>query len=267
MTDFASEYLRNEEGWILFPTRDVGLRKELYPQEVFAHPAKANIYLIKALVDYLTKPGDTILDPFGGTGTIMMAALEGRNVTTIELEPTYQALLQRIHSEWLDTPAIAEKLGVIRNLEGDCRLVLPCFANHVIFSPPYSTALGGSTGLDKRVEGGQEAFKEWGTYSAHALNLGKLNPFLYSQAMRTVYRGLAASVPPGGAMAVITKDITKGEDRQFLSVGCIKMATAEGFTMTEWYKWKTGGSAQAKIMRAKGAHVIADEDIIIFRRN
>ena len=264
---FASEYPTNDQGWILFPTHDVKLRKGLFPQEVFAHPAKANIYLIKALVEYLTKPGDTILDPFGGTGTIMMAALEGRNVTTIELEPTYQKLLQRIHSEWLDTPALAEKLGRITNLEGDCRLVLPSPADHIIFSPPYSTALGRSTGLDKRVEGGQEAFKEWSTYSAHSLNLGRLNPFFYSQAMRTVYRGLANSLPSGGNMAVITKDITRGEDRLFLSEGCIRMAAAEGFTMTEWHKWKTGGSAQAKIMRAKGAHVIADEDIILFRRN
>jgi len=267
VTEFASEYPRDGHDWILFPTRDVSQRKELFPQEVFAHPAKANINLIKALVEYLTKPGDMILDPFGGTGTIMIAATMGRYVTTIELEPAYQELLQRIHSEWLDTPDIAEGLGQITNLEGDCRLVLPCPCDHVIFSPPYSTALGRSTGLDKRVEGGQEAFREWAKYSQHSLNLGRLNPFLYSQAMRTVYRGLAASLPSGGSMAVITKDITRGEDRVFLSEGCIKMATAEGFTMTEWHKWKTGGSAQAKIMRAKGAHVVQDEDIILFKRN
>ena len=267
MTDFASEYPVNDEGWILFPTYDVKQRKELFPKEVFAHPAKANINLIKALVEHLTKPGDMILDPFGGTGTIMIAATMGRSVTTIELEPDYQKLLQRIHSEWLDTPNLADHLQTINNIEGDCRLVLPRTADHVIFSPPYSTALGRSTGLDKRVEGGQEAFTEWSKYSEHSLNLGRLSPFLYSQAMSTVYRGLAASLPSGGNMAVITKDITKGEDRVFLSEGCIKMATREGFTLMEWHKWKTGGSAQAKIMRAKGAHVIADEDIIIFRKD
>ncbi|KKK79248.1 hypothetical protein LCGC14_2835410 [marine sediment metagenome] len=267
MTGFASQYPRDENDWILFPTRDVSRRKDLFPQEVFAHPAKANIFLIEELVEYLTKPGDVLLDPFGGTGTLMIAALHNRHVTTIELEDTYLKLMQRTYAEWIDTPDLAEDIGRVNHLQGDCRLVLPVPCDHIIFSPPYSTALGRSTGLDKRVEGGQEAFREWATYSAHSLNLGRLNPFLYEQAMMKVYTGLAASVPTGGTMSVIIKDTTRGEERVFLSRGCIKGATKAGFKLTEWHKWKTGGSAQAKIMRAKGAHVIADEDILIFRRN
>lgn len=267
MAEFAAQYPRDSQDWILFPTRDVTQRRDLFPHEVFAHPAKANIFLIQELVSYLTKPGDVILDPFGGTGTLMIAALDGRHVKTIELEDTYLQLMQRTYAEWLDTPTFIDQgLGDVTHLQGDCRLVLPITCDHVIFSPPYSTALGRSTGLDKRVEGGQEAFKEWSTYSEHSLNLGRLNPFLYEQAMMKVYTGLASSLPSGGSMAVIMKDTTKGDKREFLSRGCIHGATKAGFKFTEWYKWKTGGSAQAKIMRAKGAHVIADEDILIFRR-
>jgi len=267
VTEFGADYLKDEHGWILFPTYDVQRRRDLFPQEVFAHPAKANIFLMEEIIEYTTQPGDTILDPFGGTGTTMIAALSGRNVTTIEIEQGYLELQQRIHSEWLDTPDLAEGLGNIRQLQGDCRLVLPVPCDHIVFSPPYGNALGKSTGLDKDVAKGQEAFTEWGKYSQASNNLGNLNPFLFAQAMKKVYAGLAASVPPGGSMVVITKDIMRNQKRVHLSQDCIKTCSDVGFTLTEWHKWKTSGSAQAKIMRSKGAEVVWDEDILVFRRN
>ncbi len=266
MTEFGSQYEKDEHGWILFPTYDVQRRRDLFPQEVFAHPAKANIFLMEEIIEHTTKPGDTILDPFGGTGTTMIAALSGRNVTTIEIEQGYLELQQRIHSEWLDTPDLAKNLGDITQLYGDCRLVLPVYCNHVIFSPPYSTALGKSTGLDKDVAKGQEAFTEWGKYSDSSNNLGNLNPFLFGKAMEKVYQGLSMSVPPGGTMTVITKDIMRNQLRVFLSKDCIATCNSLGFELKEWHKWKTSGSAQAKIMRSKGAEVIWDEDILIFRK-
>ena len=85
MTKYAEQYpLDPETGWIKFPV-DQKWRHEIFPDEVFKHPAKANMYLIDALVDHLTKPGESIIDPFGGTGTLMIAALKGRKVTLIEL--------------------------------------------------------------------------------------------------------------------------------------------------------------------------------------
>lgn len=267
MTDFASKYEKEEHGWILFPISDVTRRKALFPQEVFDHPAKANMWMVDSIIERISKPGDTILDPFGGTGTIMIAALQGRNVTTIEIEEPYQKLLQRIHSEWLDTPDLAENLGNITQLQGDCRLVLPVPCDHVIFSPPYSIALGKTTGMTKRAgEAADEHFKKWGQYSNSANNLGQLNPFLFAKAMDKVYSKLAQSVPAGGKMAVITKDIMRGGQREFLSTACIATCTRVGFELMEWHKWKTGGSMQAKVMRSKGAEVVWDEDILIFQK-
>lgn len=67
-------------------------------------------------------------------------------------------------------------------------------------------------------------------------------------------------------MTVITKDIMRNQKRVFLSADCIKTCSNLGFKLEEWHKWKTGGSAQAKIMRSKGAEVVWDEDILVFRR-
>ena len=67
-------------------------------------------------------------------------------------------------------------------------------------------------------------------------------------------------------MSVITKDIMRNQKRVFLSKDCIATCTGMGFELMEWHKWKTAGSAQAKIMRSKGAEVVWDEDILIFRK-
>jgi DNA modification methylase len=47
--------------------------------------------------------GDTVLDPFGGTGTTTLAALHtGRNSISVEIEPRYIELIaDRLRSERL----------------------------------------------------------------------------------------------------------------------------------------------------------------------
>ncbi|GAH88801.1 unnamed protein product, partial [marine sediment metagenome] len=53
--EFATEYPRNEDGLILFP-RDSDYRKELFPLlKLDEHPAKANIYLVQAIVEYVSQ--------------------------------------------------------------------------------------------------------------------------------------------------------------------------------------------------------------------
>ena len=61
-----------------------------------AHFATYPPDLIKPCVLAGSKPGDTILDPFGGSGTTGMVALElGRKAIVIELNPKYVELIKR----------------------------------------------------------------------------------------------------------------------------------------------------------------------------
>lgn len=54
-----------------------------------------------------TKPGDTVLDPFGGAGTTgLVADRLNRNATLIELNPEYRALaVDRLRA---DAPLLAD---------------------------------------------------------------------------------------------------------------------------------------------------------------
>lgn len=54
------------------------------------HPTQKPLNIIQVLVQWLTNEGDTILDPFSGSGTTGVAALlNNRNYIGIELNPEY----------------------------------------------------------------------------------------------------------------------------------------------------------------------------------
>ena len=57
------------------------------------HSTVKSVALMRWLLRLVTKPGDVILDPFGGSGTTGVAALlEGRRVVLIEREPAFAAI-------------------------------------------------------------------------------------------------------------------------------------------------------------------------------
>jgi DNA modification methylase len=267
MGEFAADMPRDSNGWFLFP-RDVEKRRGLFPDKVFEHPAKANLFLTEELVLYLSNEGDTVLDPFGGTGTTMVAAIWGRNVVVIDVEPQYCDLMNEAAEEWQQVKFRGSPLlGSIKVVQGDCRQVLPIPCNAVITSPPYSIALGGSTGLkDVGRSNVQGSLSAYSGADASSLNMGRLNPFYFEQAMAKVYKGLADSLSPGGSLALITKDFVRGGSRFMLSEGIIRQASRCGLKLQDWFKWKTPGTAQRKLMASKGSQVIEDEDILCFRK-
>ncbi len=60
------------------------------------HPTQKPIAVMRWCIRTTTKPGDTILDPFMGSGSTGVAAvLEGRNFVGVEIDPTYYAIAQR----------------------------------------------------------------------------------------------------------------------------------------------------------------------------
>src|SRR5207244_7617093 len=57
------------------------------------HPAPFPLELAQRLVRMFSFVGDTVLDPFVGTGTTMLAAMQwGRNSTGYEVDPKYVAM-------------------------------------------------------------------------------------------------------------------------------------------------------------------------------
>jgi site-specific DNA-methyltransferase (adenine-specific) len=56
------------------------------------HPTQKPVSVLKTLVGAFSKPGDTVIDPFAGSGSSLVAARElGRNYIGIELDAEYYA--------------------------------------------------------------------------------------------------------------------------------------------------------------------------------
>jgi DNA modification methylase len=69
--------------------------KKQHPEERF-HPTQKPLALMKWVIETYTNEGDTILDPFMGSGTTGVACVQtGRNFIGIEIDPTYFAIAER----------------------------------------------------------------------------------------------------------------------------------------------------------------------------
>ena len=65
------------------------------PPEQLLHPNQKPVSLLSALIESVSNPGDTILDPFMGSGTTGVAALlTGRHFIGIELDESHFAIAQ-----------------------------------------------------------------------------------------------------------------------------------------------------------------------------
>ena len=256
--EFAPQYPRNENNWILFP-RDTIDRRELFVPEVMEHPAKMQLYLLQEVVKYNTKPGDHIIDCFGGSGTTLWAALLGRRVTLLELEPAFLDMQRAVVAKWI---AEERPHNTIMLLQGDNRQLLPIPCDHMIFSPPYANDIartgGGALNADKQ--------RQVDIYTDSSLNLGRLNEFLYVQAMAKVYDGVRDSVCAGGTVTITHRDRSRSGQRILFADAIIRQMTTRGFEVKDWFKWKTPGSVRAAVNRSRGATVIEDEDILMFRK-
>lgn len=80
------------------------------------HPAPYPVSLAERLIKMFSFAGDTVLDPFAGTGTTALAAIEsGRNSISVEIERKYLAMAdQRLHeAAWLRPQAGATVARIV----------------------------------------------------------------------------------------------------------------------------------------------------------
>jgi len=222
--------------------------------------------MVRELVEFVSEPGETILDPFAGTGTILVAATMGRFVVMIELEEPFCQTIE------LNIIGVKQTIDYVDDLvtliPGDNSKVLPIpdFCEHMIFSPPYSNLLKKSDAVRKDRTSVDLGYGHAAQYTSRPENVGNLSDFLYHQKMEKVYKKCFDSLKPGGTMTIIIKDRMEAGKRIFLGKRAERDCLKIGFEPVAWNKWYAKGGGYAAINRAAGLETVDEEDLITLRR-
>jgi DNA modification methylase len=79
------------------------------PQKNDLHPTMKPVELVERAIRNSSRPGDIVLDPFGGSGTTLIAAEKsGRIGWLIELDPKYVDVIVRRWQDWSGQEAYRE---------------------------------------------------------------------------------------------------------------------------------------------------------------
>jgi DNA modification methylase len=83
------------------------------PQKNDLHPTMKPVELVERAIRNSSRPGSVVLDPFGGSGTTLIAAEKsGRSARLIELDPKYVDVIVRRWLDWTGQQATREADGV-----------------------------------------------------------------------------------------------------------------------------------------------------------
>jgi len=251
-----------------FP-RDHHQRRSLrFDEQSFEHQAKTNLNWLGHLIHLYTQPGQTLLDPMGGTGSILLALYTGRQVITGDVETPWAQLQQqnalRIHTESLfSAPAQVGQWDA-------SHLPLPSSSIPVIItSPPYF-----------------DLFSNWNAHSGNSLTRTTLGPNgscygfhprqlanihvyeTYLRAMIQVYRECQRVLVPGGTLVLIVGDKVHKANVVPVTADTQTLCHAIGFSLTGREQRRTIPSRYRRICAANNPDypMITTETALVYQK-
>lgn len=192
--------------WMFF-TKTVwqtSLPSELSHSRRRQHYANKPPALMRQIIEFFTKPGQTVLDPFAGVGgTLLGASLSRRHATGIELEQKWIDIYHEVCGENAIEPQ--------DTIRGNSLEVLPRLVkagrsfDAVVTDPPYSPALkktmcDGKYGWNNR----NSPFESFSDSPEDLRNSPTFDEF-YDRLV-VVGRSLFALIRPGGYAALMIRD-------------------------------------------------------------
>ena len=123
---------------------DTKHRKQWFTGISFSHPAKMSLPLQLWLIENYTKPGETILDPMAGSGTLMVCCSLGRNCMLVELEDKFCKMMGANWEKVKQRGAqLGYHMGTCQVIQGDARNLEGLLVDKIITSPPYTNRMDG----------------------------------------------------------------------------------------------------------------------------
>jgi DNA modification methylase len=198
----GKEWTKFTCSWFVFNALkdDLKAEKELDPTTEH-HPATFSPTMISDFINFFTKKGAKVLDPFCGIGSTMEACKRtGRIGFGIELNPKYYELILKRTPEFKDNIFNADASRV-------SELGLPKI-DFCISSPPYWDILNRST----KDFGKNRKRKEFDiNYSESETDLGNIADYeLFLKKLSEVYLNIYETLNQNAYIVIIIKNVKKG---------------------------------------------------------
>ena len=198
----GKEWTKFTCSWFIFNALQKDLQEErAVTQDAQLHPATFSPTMVSEFIKFFTKEGETVLDPFAGIGSTLVACKRtGRIGYGIELNKTYFEVMKK------RVPEFSKNI-----FNTDCRnvntLSLPLI-NYCISSPPYWDVLSRSTdGFSHEREAKGLDVK----YSDANDDLGNISDYdLFLKELSDIYLKIYDLLSDGAYITIIVKNIKKG---------------------------------------------------------
>jgi len=191
------EWLKFTKSWFVHHPRARGEKEKL-------HPAKFPEDLVSEFIQFFTKEGATVLDPFLGTGSTLVACDETNRIGIgIELQEKYAAIARK-----------RTKQKVIVGDARDVDTLVTEKVDFVITSPPYGPMLK-KKGLIQKARTEEELDVK---YSEDDADLGNIDDYgTFVGEIGSIFRKIKEKVREGGYVVVILQNYREGKEYRTLA--------------------------------------------------
>ena len=171
------------------------------------HPSPKPPALMKRLIEFFTKQGGRVLDPFVGVGgTLLACSMSGRHGVGIDLSQEYLEVYHQACTE-LGLEAQPFLCGDARNLENLLAEVEPF--DLVLTDPPYGDMLSRKRSGDRKKRTGDDSPTP---FTESPDDLGNMPPSQFYESLKTVIVQAMQYLKPKGYVVIFCKDLQPTEN-------------------------------------------------------
>ena len=171
------------------------------------HPSPKPPALMKRLIEFFTKRGGRVLDPFVGVGgTLLACSMADRHGIGVDLSQEYLEIYHQASTE-LGLEPQPFLCGDARNLENLLREVEPF--DLILTDPPYGDMLSRKRSGDRKKKTGDDSPTP---FTDSPDDLGNMPPSQFYDSLRTVIVQAMQHLKPKGYVVIFCKDLQPTED-------------------------------------------------------
>jgi DNA modification methylase len=229
----AKEWIKNQLGvWqFTYEKRDIRDRT--------LHPATFPISLAKKVVSLFSHEGELVLDPFVGSGTVLVAAQDlNRNAVGFDLQEKYINLsLQRLENNNFFNQS--KQIAIMDNALNISSYLLDNTVSLIFTSPPYANLLNRKRKNKSRRgdERKNDQYLKIEQYSQDPNDLGTMPLEEYTEKMGDIFEGLLPLLKPKAHCVINVPDMWWENERITIHVSLIEEMRKRGYELRNIIIW------------------------------